>query len=202
MRILLLLLLLALSLAVQAAEVYRYVDEKGGVVFTDRPQKGAEKLIIEPAPATSVVVPRLPAAVPAAPAVIKPGSEPFAGYEALRITQPSPDESLISTVGDVDVSINLHPALRADLGHGLTVLLDGTPVAQNSTRMNFVLNNVDRGEHVLEAYVLDATGAVLIQAVPVRFSLHRPSLLLPGRQSPGAPLSPIPPPLPQPRPAP
>lgn len=205
MRILLLPLLLVLSLAAQAAEVYRYVDEKGNTVFTDQPRAGAQRMAVEPAPATSVVVPSLPAAVPASPAaqaVIKPGSEPFAGYEALRITQPSPGESLLSTVGDVDVSLNLHPALRADLGHGLTVLLDGTPVAQNSTRMNLVLNNVDRGEHVLEAYVLDGSGAVLIQAVPVRFSLQRPSLLLPGRQAPGAPLSPIPPPLPQLRPAP
>jgi hypothetical protein len=202
MRASLLPLLIALSLAAQAAEVYRYVDEKGSVVFTDRPQKGAEKVVIEPAPATSVVVPVLPSAAPAAQAVTKPGSEPFAGYEALRITQPSPDEPLLSSVGDVDVSINLHPALRADLGHGLTVLLDGVPVVQNSARMNLVLNNVDRGEHVLEALVLDGAGQVLIQSVPVRFTLQRPSLLHPGRQPPGTPLSPIPTPVPQLRPAP
>ncbi|MFZ5466077.1 MAG: DUF4124 domain-containing protein [Pseudomonadota bacterium] len=205
MRILLLPLLIALSLAAQAAEVYRYVDEKGGVVFTDKPQKGAEKVVIEPAPATSVVVPGLPAAVPATPAaqaVTKPGSEPFAGYEALRITQPSPGEPLLSTVGDVDVSINLHPALRADLGHGLTVLLDGVPVVQNTARMNLALSNIERGEHVLEAFVLDAAGQVLIQSAPVRFTLQRPSLLQPGRQPPGAPLSPVPPPVPQLRPAP
>ncbi|MEF3192680.1 MAG: DUF4124 domain-containing protein, partial [Halothiobacillaceae bacterium] len=177
MCILLLPLLFTLSHAAQAAEVYRYVDENGGVVFTDQPHKGAEKVIIEPAPATGVVVPNLPAAVPATPAVqavTKPGSEPFAGYTALRITQPDPDQVLFSAVGDVDVSINLHPALRTDLGHGLTVLLDGVPVAQNTARMNLALNNIDRGEHVLEAFVLDAAGQVLIQSASVHFTVQRP----------------------------
>lgn len=199
-------ILLALALSIltaQAAEVYRYVDEKGNTVFTDQPRAGAQRMVVEPAPATSVVVPVLPAA-PQAPAKApsKPGTEAFAGYLDLRITQPAPNEALVNTGGDVDVSLNLHPPLRADLGHGLTVLLDGAPVAQNSTRMNLVLNNVDRGDHVLEAYVQDGAGAVLIQSAPVRFTLQRPSLLQPGRRAPGAPLSPIPPPVPQLRPAP
>lgn len=198
------LLVLALSiLAAQAAEVYRYVDEKGNMVFTDQPRAGAQRMVVEPAPATNVVIPILPAA-PQAPAKApgKPDSEAFTGYTDLRITQPAPNDALVNTAGDVDVSLNLHPPLRADLGHGLSVLLDGAPVAQNSTRMNLVLNNVDRGEHVLEAYVQDAVGQVLIQAAPVRFTLQRPSLLQPGRQPPGMPLNPLPPPLPQQRPVP
>ncbi len=185
---------LLFTLAAQATEVYRYVDEKGGVVFTDAPRKGAEKLNVEAAPSTSVVVPALPAtAAPApSPAAGKPGMAAFTGYQDFRITQPAPNEPLLNTAGEVDVSLNLHPALRADLGHGLTVLLDGQPVAQNSSRLNVALNNVDRGEHVIEAFVSDASGQVLIHAAPVRFSLQRPSLLMPGRQPQGLP--PIPPP--------
>lgn len=203
MRTFIVLVVTLVTHAAVAADVYRYVDEKGNTVFTDQPRPGALRMVVEPAPATSVVVPVLPAA-PQAPAKApsKPGSETFAGYTDLRITQPAPNEALVNTVGDVDVSLNLHPPLRADLGHGLTVLLDGAPVAQNSTRMNLVLNNVDRGEHVLEAYVLDGAGAVLIQSAPVRFSLQRPSLLQPGRQLPGTPLTPVPPPVPQLRPVP
>ncbi|MDM7321880.1 MAG: DUF4124 domain-containing protein [Gammaproteobacteria bacterium] len=203
MRIFILLALALSILTTQAAEVYRYIDEKGNIAFTDQPRAGAQRIVVEPAPATSVVVPVLPT-TPQSPAKAssKPGAEAFTGYTDLRITQPSPGESLLNTVGDVDVSLNLHPRLRADLGHGLTVLLDGTPVAQNTTRMNLVLNNVDRGDHVLEAYVQDGAGAVLIQSAPVRFTLQRPSLLQPGRQAPGVPLNPIPPPVPQLRPVP
>ena len=187
------------ALVAQAAEVYRFVDDKGNVVFTDSPQKGAQKLNVEAAPATSVVIPGMPAsAAPAAAGTqAKPGVEPFTGYQDFSITQPGANEPLLNTAGDVDVSMNLHPALRVDLGHGLTVLVDGQPAVENSSRLNLALNNIERGEHVLEAYVTDASGQVLIQAVPVRFSLQRPSLLLPGRQAPGAPLSPIPPPLPK-----
>lgn len=201
MRKLLLPLLIVLPLAAQATEVYRSVDERGNVVFTDKPSSGAKKVIVDPAPATSVVIPHVPSAAPAqAEPSGKPGSEPFAGYEDMRITQPGEGEALVSTAGDVDVSINLHPELRADLGHGVTVLLDGQPMVENTTRMNIALNNVDRGEHVLEAYVVDAQGMMLIQSAPVRFSLQRTSILMPGRQQvPGAPLNPIPSPIPQPR---
>lgn len=201
MRTLLFAIVTLVPFAAQAAEVYRYVDEKGNVAFTDAPRKGAEKLQIEAAPSTSVVVPTLPATVApaAAPATGKSGMEPFAGYQDFRITQPAPNEPLLNTAGDVDVSLNLHPALRVDLGHGLTVLLDGQPVAQNSSRLNVALNNVDRGEHVVEAFVTDANGQVLIHAVPVKFSLQRPSLLMPGRQLQGLTPSPIPPPVPTPR---
>jgi len=194
MRLILSTTLLLIAFASQAADVYRYVDERGNAVFTDAPHKGAEKIHVEAAPSTRVVVPILPAtAAPApSPAADKPGMEPFAGYQDLRITQPAPNEPLLNTAGDVDVSLTLHPALRADLGHGLSVLLDGQPVAQNSSRLNVALNNVDRGEHVIEAFVSDSNGQMLIHAAPVRFSLQRPSLLMPGRQPQSLP--PIPPP--------
>ncbi len=197
MRTLLPVLLAFLVLPSFATEVYRYVDDKGNVVFSDKPAKGAQKITVEPAPATSVVVPPMPVA----PAVldqqpVRPGAGPFVGYQEFLISQPSEGEPLLNTVGDVDVSLNLHPALRADLGHGITVLLDGQPAVEQSARLNITLNNVPRGEHVIEAWVLDNAGQVLMQAAPVRFSLQRPSLLMPGRQQP---LSPIHPPLPQPR---
>jgi len=201
MRKLLLPLLMLLPLAALATDVYRYVDERGNVVFTDKPASGAKKITVDPAPATSVVIPNVPSAAPAqAEPSARPGSEPFTGYADMRITQPVEGEGLVSTAGDIDVSINLHPALRADLGHGLTVMLDGQPVIENTSRMNIALNNVDRGEHVLQAYVVDAQGQMLIKSATVRFSLQRASLLMPGRQQvPGAPLNPIPSPVPQPR---
>lgn len=200
MRTILFTVAMLFALVAQAAEVYRFVDDKGNVVFTDSPQRGAQKLNIEAAPATEMVIPSMPAssAAPAAAGTqAKPGVEPFTGYQDFSITQPGQNEPLLNTAGNVDVSMSLHPGLRTDLGHGLTLLVDGQPVIENTSRLNLALNNIDRGEHVLEAFVTDASGQVLIQAVPVRFGLQRPSLLSPGRQAPGAPLSPIPPPLPK-----
>ncbi len=193
----LLLSLIVLPLAALAAEVYRYVDEHGSVVFTDQPQAGAQRLEVEPAPSTTVVVPLVPQAAPAAQDT---QAESFAGYEILRITEPAPDSAMHNTAGTVQVSIHLYPPLRTDLGHGLTLLLDGKPVVEYAARTHIELNDVDRGEHVLEAFVLDASGQVLIQSEPVRFTLHRASILFPWRQPPGAPLSPIPHPLPRPVP--
>ncbi|MEW6445744.1 MAG: DUF4124 domain-containing protein [Pseudomonadota bacterium] len=186
MRVIYPLIVLLSALPLHAAEVYRSVDEKGNVVFSDTPIKGASKMTIEAAPATSVVVPSIPAssAMPggASGGARDGGGPPIAGYQDFQIVQPAQGAALVSTMGDVDVSIAVQPELRADLGHGITILLDGQPVLEHSVRLNIALNNVSRGEHTLDAFVTDSHGQTVAQAATVRFSLQRPSLFLPGRQ--------------------
>jgi hypothetical protein len=168
----------AASAADSGAQVFRSVDAQGNVTFSDTPRTGAQRLDIPAAPTMGVVTPNAPAAA----AVVAPGAQnAFTGYQALVITQPADGAAFNNGAGDVDVSVNLVPALRTDLGHGLSLTMDGKPVLQNSTRMNVALVDVDRGEHVLEAFVVDASGQVVFQSAPVRFSLQRTSLFLPGR---------------------
>ncbi len=182
-------------------QVFRSVDAQGNVVFTDTPSKNAKPVDIQ-APSS---VQAMPVAPPVeAPAAPPQDSSAFNGYQAMVITQPENGAGLNNGAGDVDVSVSLVPPLRTDLGHGLTITLDGKPVLQNSARMNVALNDVDRGEHTLEAFVVNANGQVVFQSAPVKFSLQRTSLFLPGRAGqvpPGA--VPIPRPVvPTPRAAP
>jgi len=182
-------------------QVFRSVDAQGNVVFTDTPSKNAKPVDIQ-APSS---VQAMPVAPPVeAPAAPPQDSSAFNGYQAMVITQPENGAGLNNGAGDIDVSVSLVPPLRTDLGHGLTITLDGKPVLQNSARMNVALNDVDRGEHTLEAFVVNANGQVVFQSAPVKFSLQRTSLFLPGRAGqvpPGA--VPIPRPVvPTPRAAP
>jgi len=159
-------------------QVFRSVDAQGNVVFTDVPSQNAKPVDIQ--------APSSVQAMPVAPRVEAPKAAPqdssaFNGYQAMVITQPESGAGLNNGAGDVDVSVSLVPPLRTDLGHGLTITMDGKPVLQNSARMNVALANVDRGEHVLEALVVNSMGQVVFQSAPVKFSLQRTSLLLPGR---------------------
>jgi len=159
-------------------QVFRSVDAQGNVVFTDTPGANAKPVDIQ-APSTVQAMPPAPRAE--TPAAAPNDPQVFAGYQAMVITQPENGAGLNNGGGDVDVSVSLVPPLRTDLGHGLTIALDGKPVLQNSARMNVALADVDRGEHTLEAFVVNASGQVVFQSAPVRFSLQRTSLFLPGR---------------------
>jgi len=178
-------------------QVFRSVDAQGNVVFTDMPSKTAKPVDIQ-SPSTVQAMPPAPKAE--TPVAGPSDPQVFAGYQAMVITQPENGAGLNNGAGDVDVSVSLVPPLRTDLGHGLTITLDGKPVLQNSARMNVALADVDRGEHVLEAFVLNANAQVVFQSAPVKFSLQRTSLFLPGRAGqvpPGAvptprPVVPIP----------
>ncbi len=161
-------------------QVFRSVDAQGNVVFTDVPSQNAKPVDIQ-APSSVQAMPAAPAAQVVSPASAPADPQAFAGYQAMVITQPENGAGLNNTAGDVDVSVSLVPPLRTDLGHGLTIAMDGKPVLQNSARMNVALADVERGEHVLEAFVLNANGQVLFQSAPVKFSLQRTSLFLPGR---------------------
>ncbi|MDD2892954.1 MAG: DUF4124 domain-containing protein [Halothiobacillaceae bacterium] len=160
-------------------QVFRSVDAQGNVVFTDTPQKGAKPVDIQP---PSSVTPLVPSSTSATESSTPPvDSQAFAGYQSLVITQPEDGAGLNNGSGEVDVSVSLVPPLRTDLGHGLSITMDGKLVLQNSARMNVALADVDRGEHVLDAFVVNAQGQVVFQSASVRFSLQRTSLLLPGR---------------------
>ena len=184
-------------------QVFRSVDAQGNVVFTDTPRQGAKPVDIQ---APSSVEAMTPPPWVETPVAAPTDTGAFTGYQAMLITQPENGAALNNGGGDVDVSVSLQPALRTDLGHGLTITMDGKPVLQNSARMNVALVDVERGEHTVEAFVVDASGQVIFMSAPVRFSLVRTSLFLPGRANqvpPGGVVPPRPQPVvPTPRAAP
>jgi len=172
--------LMGLTSAGLATEVFRSVDAQGNVVFTDTPSKNAKPVDIQ-APSSVQAMPVAPTTQAVSPASAPADPQAFAGYQAMVITQPENGAGLNNGAGDVDVSVSLVPPLRTDLGHGLTITMDGRQVLQNSARMNVALADVERGEHVLEAFVVNANGQVVFQSASVKFSLQRTSLFQPGR---------------------
>jgi hypothetical protein len=171
-------------------DIYKRVLPNGTVVYSDQPGPGAKK--VEPPP-SQVIDSFTPTEQPSPPP--EPESRqaaPF--YTRLAITSPAADEVLWEE-NSVEVAVGMEPALNADEGHSLVLLLDGQPVVEAGQGSRFQLDEVTRGSHSLSARIEDSDGRVLIESDPVTFHVRQHSVLMPPPRTP----TPQPPPF-QPRP--
>lgn len=179
---------LSVSLAAHAQTIYRTIDAQGNVVFTDNPEGGGEEVTLDPL--TVVPSPSEPAGM--APEVQGDGGggdaaspgQPFMPYDSFGILSPGQEETLpTGSAGNVQVSLGIRPDLRED--HRVRLLVDGR-ISQSAMHTDtFLLNNLPRGEHVLQAELLDASGAVRHRTSPVTLYVQRASVNLP--QNPNNP---------------
>ena len=170
--------LLAAPCGQAAEEVYRWVDEDGVIHYSDQPHPGAEKLVIEGAPAPGTRLSPRASDAPGAgqrtgPDQAQDGA-PFS-YESLEISQPSSEETLWNIGATLDVTLDLQPSLQP--GHRMRVYFDGEPRDVAGTQ--FTLEEVYRGAHNIQAEVVDADGNVMIRSDPSRFYVQQTSVVNP-----------------------
>ncbi len=173
-----------------AGTAYRWIDPATGVVvFSDSPPpedwhaRDLQRIEI-PRPRT-VPAFRPP---PEAGGSVRQGSSesPAPPYARVWIASPPNDESIRDNAGNVTVQVGLAPGqLRP--GDSVVLYLDGMPSVR-AGRLQFELENVDRGTHTLQAVVVDRSGSTLVRSEPVTFTLHRYSRLF--RQVPPEPVAP------------
>lgn len=101
-------------------------------------------------------------------------------YNVIAVTKPADGSTVFNNVGDVDVTVVVSPALRADAGDQIVLLVDGRRAAEQSAT-HFQLSGIVRGEHTLEALVVDASGNALISSKPVKFYMWHASRLFRNR---------------------
>ncbi|CAM3577359.1 DUF4124 domain-containing protein [Halomonas lysinitropha] len=178
---------LSVSLLAQAQNIYRSTDAQGNVVFTDNPERGGEEVDLEP---LTVVPSRGEVTEGETPAVIDNGGsersdgsaagsgQPFMPYDSFTILSPGQEETLpTGAAGNVQVALGIQPNLRED--HRVRLLVDGQ-ISQTAMHTDtFMLNNLNRGEHVLQAELLDASGAVRHRTSSVTLYVQRASVNLP-----------------------
>ncbi|WP_181296274.1 DUF4124 domain-containing protein [Pseudomonas sp. Q2-TVG4-2] len=164
-----LLALFSLLVLPASAGIYTYIDAQGNRVFTDRPGgRAVESVDAKP-------VNSMPAQPVALPAVKReaPRGRRFA-YGLLDIVQPEPDATIRNNAGELSVSVTSDPMLQP--GHLYRLLLDGSPIAPDSSEPTLALHNVDRGTHHLVVEVVDGQGLILQSSPPRTFHLLRTSL--------------------------
>ena len=170
-RLLTLLALFANEVGAQTA-VYKYVDEKGQVVYTDQPPTDTagkvETLEIEP---SNLSVP------PAITAREKPASgsnkAATADYQT-TITQPADGETIPVGPGNFSVTARLSPPLGAN--ERVQLLVDGLPIGQPQRQPQWELSNVFRGEHTLVVERHKGADQVVHRSSPSVVYVLRPSV--------------------------
>ena len=174
LRILVLLLGLFLAGAAQA-QAYKWTDEDGVVHYSDRPQPGAQEVDLGKysAPQGNSLV-RKP--LPQRASATEQDDAGTFRYDSLTVASPAAEETLWNIGGVLNVSLSLSPALQS--GHRVRAYFDGAPVEAGG--LSFQLQEVYRGEHNLQAEVIDATGKVMIRSQPSRFYVQQTSLLRQG----------------------
>lgn len=162
-RFFLLLLAFLAATAVLGDALYKWVDEKGNVHYSDTPHPGAVK--VQTPHAQTYASP--PTA--GSPPVVNDQNTPAAPvYSKLQITQPS-DQQTFWNVDSVTVSVDLQPGLQDR--DTLTVSVDGQSKSGSSLSQSF--DGLTRGEHSATASVINGAGVTVIVASPVIFYIQR-----------------------------
>ena len=157
---------LLLSLPVAAA-VYMEKDAEGNTVFTDRPSSENAKPI-KLTPSSTYKAPTLPSAAPSGQSTDQ--NSDAQGYEFVAITHPADDSPIRANNGELEINIDLTPALKPN--HHFVLLMDGVPATEGqSTTLR--LQNVDRGTHAIQVQIVDDNGNIIISSESVTFHMLR-----------------------------
>jgi hypothetical protein len=97
----------------------------------------------------------------------------------LSIVNPGSDTTVFSDPGNVLVQAAIVPHLAN--GDQVELLVDGEPAGPPSTTLDFSLSGIPRGQHLLQARVIDSTGNVDAISPSSTFYVWQASRLFPNR---------------------
>ena len=153
-----------------SAEIYKYVDKDGNVVFTDKPGKGREQMHLAPLPTISLPKGNASAQKTAPPPKTKPGET----YSKLLFTSPADNSAFWSGSGNFVISVEAKPPLRN--GDKFKLALDGKVLGTNSSGA-FPVKHINRGTHRASLSVVNAKGQIIQSGPSITFTVHRPSVI-------------------------
>jgi hypothetical protein len=165
------------SAAVLAANVYKWVDEKGVTHYSDQPHPKAKEVQVdsaqtyssEPAPQTSSSSSSTASASAGPP------------YGVCEIYRPEADETFQNT-NTLTAKVRLEPQLRP--GDRVAIAVDGKRLTdQPDQATEFVISEVSRGTHSLLVVIEDRQGKAVCTSPAVQFHVHQPSVQAPVRSS-------------------
>lgn len=163
-----LVLMIGLPHANAWAAMYKHVDEKGNITYTDKPDKQKEKEFIAPEISTVETV-KPPDPDVAYPRRNKAGVQ-VPKPQKLTIISPANDSVIRDNSGAVTISFSIEPASKE--GHQLFIQLDGAKfIAVSGNKYTF--KNMDRGTHKVMAIIRDTAGKKLAQSKTITFHLKR-----------------------------
>jgi hypothetical protein len=132
------------------AEIYRYIDENGRTVYSDKAPKSAEPITLptlNTAPAIDINEPKR-----------TPKKAVNLDRNIIRISSPSDGAIIANGLVGITVSISTARALRK--GQQIRISLDGELVS-TSTSMSATISRLPRGQRRIKATLLDQNSKTL-----------------------------------------
>ncbi len=161
------LILLLLYISSLNADIYRWEDEKGRIIYSDTFHPDAELINIPEPTSYRPQAINKPAELPQQQAV--------QNYE-ISISSPQQDEALWANDGNVPVMVDVYPALNVEKGEMITIMLNGMAIGEPQPSTSFTVFIIERGLHTLTASLINQAGVTLATSSPITFQLHRPSV--------------------------
>jgi uncharacterized protein DUF4124 len=160
------LLLCCIAMTAQA-DVYRWVDKSGNVIFSDQPHPDAEKIEIETSPSyTPVAIPKTESEEQ------QEGDQEIPAYKVTILT-PASDETIRNNSGLVNINAKVTPGLDQERNDLLMIKLDGQTLGEPGTSSNFTLSEVERGTHSVQVVVIDKDKKAIKSSKEITFHLQR-----------------------------
>ena len=147
--------------------VYKSIDSKGQITFTDSPPAGRPSEAIKVKAANT-----MPVRMSAPEGEISGQDEKKKEY-TVEITSPANDELFGQDTESVTIAAQLSPGLQD--GDTFQLYYDGKPVGGGETA--YTVTELYRGTHTVEAKVFDGKKKLLKAASPVQFTVRRTSAL-------------------------
>jgi hypothetical protein len=185
-------LLVATSHAQTRREVYQWKDADGVTHFSDQPQPGARKIVLNGAPPASTTTPA--AVSPSRPTAA--AAAPQAQYDALEIWSPDDEASFFEP--DTEIVVRVRPQPSLDEADRLVTYLDGK-VLPELNALEHRLTGLPRGAHTVQSAIFGRDGQEKIRSPRITFHMKQPTVANPRNQGPAVR---PPPPRPTPRPTP
>ena len=155
----------AAEMAPQPKTIYKSYDENGKLIFSDERVPGAEPVTVRPAN----TMPK-PKEMP----VVKSEPEEVKVDYSISITSPENEQTYQNVSSPIPIQVSVMPALPKDFR--LKVTDNGTEVAKIGG--GYQLEYIERGEHRIEAVLLNDNGKAVSEAKPVVIFVHRTSILV------------------------
>ncbi len=154
-----------------SAEVYRW-EENGRVYYSDKPHHKAKKIKLKGISTYKArnIHPRFTNYHSTAK------KDPGKTYQ-LSVISPAAEQTVFSDLGKVTIRFGVSPPIKG--GHKIQYSVSASSFSGETSSQALQLKNVDRGEHVVTARVVDARGVALSPEVRSVFYMRRPSILHP-----------------------
>lgn len=149
-----------------AKPVFKTVDEKGKVSFSDTPQEQSTKVELRDINTAK------PVKASARPPTTPVKESALTSYTDLSITSPKPDALIPNGLVAFTVVAKISPELQA--GHKLQLSIDGQ-VHSSSATSSITVDSIHRGQHTLQLSIVDDKGKTLKKSKSINISALRPS---------------------------